>query len=369
MSHTPQKPTIGLLTLPLSHNYGGILQLVALQEVLDTLGFRTLLLDRRRNEPAWKVFLKQRLFYKYALSEIERFKKNNISAKTAPLVSTYGLKQAAENNGLTAIMVGSDQVWRPTYTKQNYKDYFLDFCEGTTLPKIAYAASFGENRFDTKLDVGRIRELLQQFTAVSVREASGKRLLFEIFNFTDAAVTIDPTLLLPRSYYEGLMHGPKPKKDLEDKMFYYVLDDCSNNKKRISEMAKILQLETATIRHRPSTTFGRIFQKKIAVESWLQAFQDAAFVVTDSYHGMLFSIIFEKPFFIMVNHKRGASRFESLAEQLGLKDRLIYESIEYIDKISTPIDYRTVQKKLAVIRADSIKFLTNALPMKPTANE
>lgn len=100
-----------------------------------------------------------------------------------------------------------------------------------------------------------------------------------------------------------------------------------------------------------------------SVESWLEGFSNSAFVITDSFHGTVFSIIFNKPFISLVNPSRGASRFYSISEQLGLSHRFMSGfNDQLLDAVlAGDIDYENVNKKLAELRNISNEFLTNAL--------
>ena len=98
------------------------------------------------------------------------------------------------------------------------------------------------------------------------------------------------------------------------------------------------------------------------IEGWLQGFRDAEYIITDSFHGTVFSIINRKPFFALVNKDRGASRFESLLEQLGLEDRLIYDIDTFdLSNLNNNIDYNTVAIRLDELRNHSVDFLKKYL--------
>ena len=98
-----------------------------------------------------------------------------------------------------------------------------------------------------------------------------------------------------------------------------------------------------------------------SIEEWLSNFRNSKFIFTDSFHGMVFSIIFNVPFAVYVNKKRGSSRFVSLLKQVGLKNRIIESEKEYDQIKNDEINWKEVNEKLNNLRNSSIDFLKNNL--------
>ena len=360
MPESVSQQTIGVLTLPLTHNYGGILQFIALQQVLTSFGYNTLLLDFQPSGGTAKAWLKSLLF-QYSFRNIDRFKKRYVVEQTEPIYTVQELRKVVLDRQLAAVIVGSDQVWQERFTQGNLGAYFLHFLKDDSVPKVAYAASFGTTKIETPIDAAEISEALQTFTAISVREDSGKTILADVFGYSDATHVLDPTLLLPASFYESLISEGEIKTS-NPGLFAYVLDETDELRAQIDQFAESNNLSVSEIKHRSSTKIGQLLQQKPLVEQWLYEFKNAKFVVTDSYHGMLLSIIFEKQFLVVVNKKRGAARFESLARLLGLEDRLLNilnsENIQ-----SYPIiDYSDLDSLLNVQKEASSKYLKSNLP-------
>src|SRR5690606_22144408 len=208
-----------------------------------------------------------------------------------------------------AVIVGSDQTWRPKYSPDIY-NFYLDFLENNNeIKKLAYASSFGTAAWEyTEEQTQRVSELAKQFHAISVSEAGGVDLCREKLGI-EAVHLLDPTLLLTAEDYSELINQPKTNKEL----FTYVLDESKEKQDFIQFIGKELKLKQHTNQAQKfDAKVKRPLEELIMppLEGWLQGFRDAEFVITDSFHGTVFSIINKKPFITLVNVKRGASRFE-----------------------------------------------------------
>jgi len=364
---------VGILTLPLRHNYGGILQAFALQFALKKLGHEVIIINRQKNEKSAfierltsvsnKLFKRKRL--KISASQYNLIYKNNIEFinhqmnVSAPLFSKKAMGRYVKEHQLDAIIVGSDQVWRPGYTPEIY-NYYLDFLGKLPIKRVAYAASFGVDSWEyTWAQTIRCRHLLKKFDAVSVREKSGLDLCHQYFA-VDAKHNLDPTLLLDREDYRSLIQ-PKPASG-SGKLFTYILDATIAKSRIISEVTKNLSLTEFT--SQPKEKVGKYLKHPLndyvspPIENWVDAFDQAEFVITDSFHGCVFSIIFQKPFIAIANNRRGLARFKSLLDMLGLSDRLVFDegSID-LNLAKQEIDWEKVNGVLAKMRASSIDFL------------
>ncbi len=367
---------IAILTQPLHTNYGGNLQNFALQKVLKDLGHEPLTIDRHHSVPL-RAKLKLGYFKRLAFfllgrgekpsfkayfsskhqvdtrQEISRFINAHIT-KTPRLYSDTQVQQAFKDNKFDAVVVGSDQCWRPMYSPNIYS-YFLDFLQNNEhLKKISYAASFGTDEWEyTPEQTKKCKELIQQFDLVTVREKAAVNLVTEKLN-KDAEFVLDPTLLLSKEDYIELFVG----KNLPDNkgIYTYILDD-SDWKTQVVETAKeTLGLPQFSNQHNKHTVNS---EKIPSIESWIKGFADADFVVTDSFHGTVFSIIFNKPFLSLVNVSRGASRFESILGELDLIQRLVSDfDQQYIEAlIEEAIAYDGVNQKLDALRSHSKEVL------------
>lgn len=364
---------IGILTQPLANNYGGILQNWALQQVLKDMGHEPMTIDIPYKQAVphadflrccWRlakrlagdrsiIFLNSRKQLNQAkqpgILQQEFFKKH-ISLLSVPdgLASDF----CQNHPEIEAYIVGSDQVWRKAFSP-NFQNYFLDFTQGTDCKKIAYAVSFGKDSIDVKgEDLDKCRYLAQQFDAVSVREKEGLDICTAQLGVS-AQWVLDPTLLLSKVDYQEKLLGGIPKiSDSERIAAVYILDYDKNKQKVVTKICKLLKLKPVYI--------GRPTRRGFpGVESWLQTIEESGYVITDSYHGTLFSVIFKKPFTTIMNKGRGGGRFTSIMDALGLSNRLVEETLQPAGL--TTIDYDVVEERLALLRRQSKAFLSQSL--------
>ncbi len=173
---------------------------------------------------------------------------------------------------------------------------------------------------------------------------------------------LDPTLLLTADHYVQLFSSKKPHSH-KGQLLAYVLDRSEDKIRVIDTLSKRLSVNAYSTNGQP---FGPAIPADAegdkTVEGWLAAIHDAAFVVTDLFHGTVFSILFNRPFMAYGNPKRGLARFISLLKMFGLEDRLLAKSAEFdLEKMLQPIDWNTVNTRLEKLRAESKQFLVSAL--------
>lgn len=365
---SPRKPgtkRVGLLTLRLHINYGGILQIAALYNFLAGRGWDVTLFRTGPDRPIWHRALSNVLqvlpFQNIrgirsrhrAESAHNAFIDRYMPNKTRVLCRNDQLASEVERRDLDAFIVGSDQVWRRKYAfGSNFMNYFLDFVRDETR-KISYAASFGQDRWNEHDLTPEVTRLLGRFDAVTVREQTGQDIVANTFGRDDSTLVLDPTLLMPATFYEAMLE-PASRPTVPTLM-KYVLDP-------VAEL-EVLERSALALLGEGSVSKGIYLENQerpATIPEWLRAFHDADFVLTDSFHGMAFSIIFRKQFVALVNTERGADRFISLAKQLGLEDRLITVGAG-AELPLTPIDYDAVQQVLESRRDASCEVLLRAL--------
>lgn len=351
---------IGIITQPLLNNYGGILQNYAMQQVLKTLGHEPVTIDyvahyniktiAVHNIKTIMLLLtgksKRKFisYYRKRNSEIEAFVAKNISL-TKP-IKRYGESVLKENN-IEALVVGSDQVWRREYNNDLYAMY-LSFAKVGL--KISYAASFGIDYWNYSDEQTKECAILaKQFKAVSVREESGIKLCNDYLG-VDAVNVLDPTLLLPKEEYEKLCVSVE--KPDEPTLYAYILDINQEKREFLSKIAAEKNLALKIVQADNNA--------KLSVPQWIAMFRDAEFIVTDSFHGTLFSIIFRKDFLTIGNKGRGMSRFTSVLPKFGLEERLVNDfSTDFQAK--TEINWNAAEKLLEVEIEKSYEFLKRYL--------
>lgn len=370
---------IAVYTLPIITNYGGILQAYALQQTLIKLGHEVVLINRKRTYPPFIITilsrLKRRVFkhhsniiltrnqQRYIAVNSTDFINRNINLST-PIRNRNDLVSYFENNNYDVVIVGSDQVWKP----QTYADIsisFFDFLKkDNKIKRIAYAPSFGRDKWEySDEETKKCSKLVNLFSAVSVREDSGVDMCKTYLN-CNAEHLLDPTMLLEKSDYVKLLADV----DLETKkktLYTYILDVSTEKKKIIDEVAKKKNIKEFS--YQPKKPMFKTDEVKIKlddlvfppVENWIKGFYDAEFVITDSFHGTVFSILFNVPFIAIGNKRRGMARFESILKMFGLQERLITNidsyNIEYL--LHSNIDWDNVNRILNEERNKGMQFL------------
>ena len=376
---------IGMISMQPHYNYGGILQCWALQHTLQKLGHKPDLIQLRGKSNLSK-FQKSRIplnsfknfIKRYLLGHKEinwqlpwhpeyrfgnqyyldaDFVDTNIK-HTANIYNDRQLYKALKHEDYDAFVVGSDQVWREIYVPNIFHN-FLDFLHpDDPRPRISYAASFGTSEnYISKESLPRCIELLKLFDAVSVREVQGVDIVRKDFHRSQVEAVLDPTLLGNREVYESLI-SPKDRNP-NNKLLAYILDSIDEKEKILGEVSVSLELE-------PIVVSSDDVANAKTISQWLAMFTDAEFVVTDSFHGMVFSIMFQKPFIVIPNLGRGADRFSSLLGQLNLTERMIGDLESFLTNKETLLqkpDYTSINETLTSLKERSIRFLKNSLDL------
>jgi|GEM_PF-49922 len=382
---TARSLQVGILTLPMNRNYGGNLQAFALMQTLRNLGHRPVLVNRRHSVKAHQGTEPEDLAREADIplyadniglgSNVPNrlFVEKHLTPITRAFHSSSVLSRQINRYGFDAIIVGSDQVWRPKYARSILPDFFLGFLDQKDrhTRRIAYAASFGSEKDEyTTKGKALVAPLLRSFDAVSVREDSAVALCRDGFGIEPQHV-LDPTMLLTKDNYAELL-SDKPSFLSGGKLLTYVLDATPDKIAVINRMAAALSLEPCTTSGQPFAAADPLRSKggDKTVEGWLTAFRDAAYVVTDSFHGVVFSIIFNKPFVAYGNLERGMARFQSLLKAVGLEDRIVVDPDEIdIDTLLRTIDWIAVNQRIDGLRAKSLQFLTDALSDLPSGGD
>ncbi len=368
---------IATIPQPLRVNYGGLLQAYALQVALERLGHQVSVIDLP--EAPYRLSftaLAKRLIKKYILGKdifVLHEKKwaqtaDRRSANTQRFIDKYiHRRQLADCSELSAdeyevFVVGSDQVWRPMY---NYKieDCFLQFAERwENVRRISYAASFGTSQWEyTPEQTQTCARLAQKFDAILVWEDSGMTLCSEYLAVSVTHVP-DPTHLLAADDYIRLVEEANEPQH-QGQLFCYVLDETDSIKSLVNQVEKQTGFKAFTTMPDPFAprnfrSTGCVYP---TVTAWIRSFMDAEFVLTDSFHGCVFSILFNKPFIVFGNASRGQARFQSLLKMFGLEKRLYSGTGDFDKLLKEPIDWESVNNVRNEWVAKGKEFLVNNL--------
>lgn len=358
---------IGILTFHCAYNYGAVLQCYALQEAVKKLGHEVQIIDYRPEYivKPYKVFRWGRLLYKDLRKTLrsclkepfligQRVKRRNVFnyfISNRLNLSTRIVKECIAPYDV--YIMGSDQIWNPKITKGLDPIYFGVF----PFPKgneriISYAASVGSESVVLELQE-QLRKLLINFDAISVRE---NQLAITLKHITgrDIDTVLDPTMLLDSSHWIALARTPSIKQK-----YILTYQDGAGCTLRIGKLiAKEINAVVIQIPLSPFVSFRRNIKHGASPEDFLGWIKNAACVVTPSFHGTVFSIIFGRPFFCVEFSDGSNIRVRSLLSSLGLDDRIVGKSD---NPKFTPINYETVASCWAIQKEKSIAFLRDSI--------
>ena len=352
---------IGILTLPLHTNYGGILQAYALYSTLKEMGHDVTLIDgkmyqvstvrEKTSVAVWQVMY--HLGFRPTIHP--QLIVQNEMESIIPFIETHIPQQISldkvKSNTFEAIIVGSDQVWRGDYC--SLFPFFLDSAEGWNIRRIAYAISFGKDEWHQNSNVlTKCRHLIKAFDFVSVREKSGINICREQLQ-CDAEWVIDPTMLKTAEEYKKLL--PKASNPSKRYLVSYILDKNTYSQGIVFETAKKRNLD---IKEMKLPANG---EKAISVEEWLKTLLNAEFVITDSFHCTVFSLLFNRPFVVLENYERGNSRLISLLGVLGVSNRIAHNMTESASIEEYPIVWRDVNHEMTKQREKFINVIYRLL--------
>ena len=343
---------VGIITFHWATNYGAVLQAYALQQYLSKKGHNVSII----NYCPGTIWIKQRLlavknrdslFFSQE-RKIKTFRKKYLQLTDARFHSHKQLKKGTFD--FDCIIAGSDQIWNESFTLRGEGkitlSYFLDFAPDTA-KKIAYAASFGFH-VPTPQYVDAVKDAIDQLSAISVRETDGREIV-KAFNL-DSKVVCDPTALLNKKDYLSLI-GDNGRSG--EAVFSYMLRE---NQHDAWSTAKYVGLKY----------HQEICEKRFvgSMEEWIAHFAHSQIVVTNSFHGIMLSLIMNTPFIAVKIKDSGMnSRITTLLDTVGLATRQIDDfSEETIDRIlSEEIDWMNVNQRMNEFRLTGIDFMKSAL--------
>ena len=343
---------VAIITQPLMTNYGCLLQNWAMQQAVNKLGYQSITFDQSEWYPPLGIRLKiavKQLLNLSTPNVFEQFITQNIN-RTSKAYFMSDFVAFDKKYHPHAYIVGSDQVWRPRYNRL-LDASFLIFT--TNSRKIAYAASFGTDKWEfNEQQTAAYSKAIRQFRAIGVREQSAITLCKDYWD-VDVTLVLDPTLLLTAEEYFPLLN----KSNKQNHVFTYILD--SESWKRVAVKSICIQKQICELAGMYDMD-GQIHER-ISVGEWLTYLSQSKFVVCDSFHGTVFSILMHRPFLVLGNSKRGNTRLLSILKAVGLENRLIQEN-DSIDMAHLPdLNWRAVDLRLSKLRSNSMEFLLKAL--------
>jgi hypothetical protein len=360
---------VGIITFHCAHNYGAVLQAYALQTTLKKFGHEVYIVDYR---PSWilnkysilsnTIFTPVNIFpymksFIGSLLGIQRKRKRvkvfnkfineklNLSKEQLFCDVEFGIH-------FDCIILGSDQIWNPKLTIGFDSIYFGRSAEKLGDRVISYAASM-ESATLTNIDKVQLKELLRNVDSIGVRELALQDLLKPIVKDKEIFANIDPTLLLTKSEWDLISDSPKVSRPYL--LIYQNLED-PNMLKIAERIAKKYGYDIVILTVDAFWRQPLYYKNYESPEQFVGWFKNASFVLTTSYHGTAFSIIYNIPFYTLKLSRGTDSRSESLLAQLELSNRFI-SSNEFREVEEYSIDFSPSNNKLNILRSDSLEYL------------
>ena len=358
---------IGILTFHCAHNYGAVLQAYGLQEYLKSLGHEVYIIDYRPDyliEPyqlfKWKFDKESSLvantkdLIRECLVMPIRFKRN---LKFQQFVSKYLNLYSWDDdlNIFDSFVFGSDQIWNPKITKGLDGVFLGQFKEAVGKKLIAYAASAGCGQNLSTHDFKELSMSLKSFVQVGVRENA----LYEKLSAANdnVYITIDPVLLAGKKTFSDIASDVNIEKPY---LLCFTLGRDEYAVKEAEKIAKQKQLRIIEIISSSESLYNSAIKQMLSPTEFLGYMKGADFVVTSSFHGTVFSILFHKPFICVSNATNGMTRFHSLLNVFRLEDYLVDTSnqnrLDLFDIIWDSVDDTLLRKQI-----DAKMFLETSL--------
>lgn len=310
-------------------NYGSSLVSYAVNKLLESFGYSVLMVHKPYN---WDYpYDNTNMSWKFAKKHyhISRFFERDESCREL-------------NNIVDTFIVGSDTLWWWADVSKTKYHYWLDFVEADK-KKIAFCTSFAQEETDVPLEKQKqLKYLYSRFDGLSVREECGKKILKQSYG-QDSECFTDPTLIVQNGIWNNLAEESKLTE--KNYLLAYILDFTTEKEDYIKQVAKLLSRKVILVanpKYTPETDL--LSQKQYEIEDFIYLFKNADFVITDSFHGTCFSVIFRKNFISLVNSRRGKARY-SIFENMGLATRLL-STWEKVDEvlINSNVDFSIVDR-------------------------
>lgn len=257
------------------------------------------------------------------------------------------------NEKADAFVCGSDVIWNPDFTR-NQLAYYLDFAQKY---KFSYAASFGKAEIDEEA-ISAVRNSISKLNEISVREKTGADVIRRFFDRT-ATVVADPVLLLTRDEWESIIPEGKKKKGY---IFVYITHLNQTMKEFIVKLKKATGLKVIYSAFGPKQALSQGMLLVQKPQKWLQLLHDADYVVTNSFHATVFSVLFQKRFFTITKNDKDKGinvRMNDFLTSIGLGDRIFSVIPEQLNL--SEIVYDDIRRKLETMREQSLEFLRDNL--------
>ena len=364
MGESMKKNRLSVLTLHNIHNYGSILQAIATKEIFETNSIDVEFVNYYRKDSILRnrinsfkdrsvikraikllVLIPTEIRYIYLWTRIGKKYISNTKKKYYNLESLLANPPVAN-----AFCVGSDQVWNSVWNNGILKEFFLEYAPINAF-RFSFSSSFGHSKLEGS-ELSVIKQYLDNFNALSVRESSAKEILDSI-GLNKVALVLDPTLIIGYNVWKKYISERKIKRNY---ILVYQLQYNEFFESYIKFLSKSMKLDIVRIQLR----YDQISQKgkKVflpSVENFLSLFNHADYIVTDSFHGTSFALNFNKQFSVCLP-QRFSERITSILNITKLSNRIITPDTNF-KNFDNDIDYGIVNKLLEQQRQESFAFV------------
>lgn len=363
---------IGLVTF-FDDNFGTCLQAYALFNTIQNLGYDVELIKYHRNnrtvatESRWKKIFRynpktvlnyfaNRKRIEEVRSSFDNFRNNHFVFSSKSYFRDSDLSELAKEYDL--FICGSDMIWSEDFY-DDWKYLYLAFAEKSR--SLTYAPSFGKNKIKPE-HINECQEYLNGIGCLSCREQAGVELLRNQFKL-EATRVLDPTLLMSADDWNAIINNNDRLVQEKYNLAYCFLGTTHGREKVFSQVAHINDKKFVIL-----TGFDGVFKKYKYKQGcgpleFVRLYRDSEFVVTDTFHGMLFAIIFRKPFVVLAKEPFGVSadRLKSTLSLLGLDDRYVNYDVNIEDYLT--IDYSKADAIINENKQTSLSFLYNIIKL------
>lgn len=389
VENTGDTRMIGVCIKYFHENYGGMLQAYATVSILESRGLDYELIRYQKKQTPigvlkslprllngvllndkYEEFLKRRgLRHHKEFAQNETIRRQAFEqfvcrhfTKVSPVFVGYkALRKGAER--YSAVVTGSDQLWSPAGLPTNY--YNLMFVPNH-IRKISYASSFGVKQIPW-YQKKRTAQFLNRIDFISMRENRGQQIVKELTGKSVPTI-LDPVFMFDQKGWKQLI--PVNQEEQGDYIFAYFLGKNSSHRKAVVQAAQKLSCKIITLRHldqyvEEDENFGDLAPYDVAPDKFLNLLRGAKYICTDSFHGACFSIIHKKSFVIFDRYSDQCknsknSRIDTLCENLGLQNRRFRAGDELAYRLTVPIDYKAVERRLETLQCEANHYLDKA---------
>lgn len=349
----------GCWTVP---NYGGLLTYYALYNLIRSFGMTVIMVERRANIPNYNIpqsiNVRKQLYPYYDVSKIHKSFE----------------EQKELNERVCNFVSGSDQIWNyELLSEDTISSYMFDYVEPYR-KKIAYAASFGSNKFNgSEKEKANYQKLIRKFDYVSTREDNGRKILHEFK--VEAVSVLDPVLICDKRVYDILAQRSVVRMQQKTYMFTYFVtpDKAKEGFEKIADKCGMNMINTITCDKLHLKKYGLLenwkypYEANLKLEDWVSYIKNCKCMVTDSFHGVCLALVYHKNFIFIkgkLSNENGLDRVTSLLEKVGLLKHIVNDvegALEIIDNNEFAIDFNIVEELLTPYRWQSRNWLRRIL--------